>query len=372
MKKFDLNHIVAAASLLTDEQSHPPLNSGQLFQLESMINKQNSLCQLPTGYGKTYAGICLPDILLILKEKFGYLEVSDQPRVLYIVPLLAIMVSLEEQLVKLNISYQFLRSGTTNIVNDKVKVVAISPEKITVKETLAIIVSLKWEAIILDEPHLAVEWGIPKKKRGKSSKPFREAFAKLNKLNQTGAVFQLQTATAVELPKVFALLGRKDSSWTKNILLPERKNLIYFLFSGKNAPSNIMQFDCVLEFLKLETSAPGALLIYVQRVDDGSEIFSEINEFCTVNKISSDSGRRFAFLHANLEAERKRELMKLVCDGNIKVLIATSAVGNGVNLPILKTILWGLDPEPSGVIQASGRTARFPYEGSGSVIMVRK
>ena len=133
---------------------------------ESMINKQNSLSQLPTGYGKTYAGICLPDILLILKEKFGYLEVSDQPRVLYIVPLLAIIESLEEQLVKLNVSYQFFRSGTTSIINDKVKIVAISPEKITVKETLAMIVSLKWEAIILDEPHLAVEWGIPKKKRG--------------------------------------------------------------------------------------------------------------------------------------------------------------------------------------------------------------
>ena len=371
MRKVETNHLIQVVTFLTNKQGHPPLNSGQIFQLECMVNKENSLSQLPTGYGKTYAGICLPDILLLLKQRFGYKEISEKPRVLYIVPLVAIMESLEEQLVNLDISYQFLKAGTTNIVNDQVKVVVISPEKITDKETLAMVTSLQWEAIVLDEPHLAVQWGIGNKKKGKFKKPFREAFAKLNKLNQTGAVFQLQTATAVELTQVFALLGKRDSSWIKNILLPERKNLIYYLFSGKSAPRSIMQLDCITEFLKTDSVTPGALLIYVQRVDDGCEVYSELNEFCIVNLIHSVTGNKFAFLHANLETERKKEIMKSVCEGKIKILIATSAVGNGVNLPILKTILWGLDPEPSGVVQASGRTARHPYEGEGSVIMVR-
>ena len=371
MRNVNLDHLIQAAKLLTEKQGHPQLNSGQIFQLECMVNKENSLCQHPTGSGKTYAGICLPDMLLILRDKFGYQDISDRPRVLYIVPLVAIMRSLEEQLVLLDISYQFLKAGTTNLLNDKVKVVAISPEKLTNPDTLTMILNLEWEAIVLDEPHLAVQWGIGNKKRGKFTKPFREAFAKIKKLNQTGAVFQLQTATAVNLPQIFALLGRKDSCWKKNVLLPNRKNLVYYLFTGKGAPQNIMQFDCIKEFLNINTVTPGALLIYVQRVDDGSNIYSEINEFCTVTGISSGTGKRFAFLHASLEDGSKNAIMRSVAEGITKVLIATSALGNGVNLPFRKTIMWGLDPEPAGIVQASGRTARHPYEGEGSVIMVR-
>ena len=367
VKEDDLTQAVA---WLTSRQDHPNLSPGQMFQLKCMVNKVNSVSQTPTGSGKTYAGICLPDILNILRNKLGYEELSEHHRVLYIVPLVSIMESLEEQLINLDISYQFLRAGTTNIINDKIKVVAISPEKLVEKETLAAVTNLKWAAIILDEPHLAVQWGIGNKKKGKIKKPFREAFSKLNRLNETGAVFQLQTATAVDLEKVFALLGKKDSSWVKNIKLPERRNLVYYIFSGKHAPSNIFQFACVSEFLEIESDNPGALLIYVQRVEDGSDIYFEINEFCTEKNIPKIPHKRFAFLHANLEDERKREILKNTIEGKVKILIATSAVGNGVNLPIFQTILWGLDPEPSGVIQASGRTARHPNNSEGVVIMV--
>ena len=153
-------------------------------------------------------------------------------------------------------------------------------------------------------------------------------------------------------------------------MLPERRNLLYFMFSGKNAPSQIFQFKCVSKFLEIDSSTPGALLIFVQRVEDGCDIYCEVNEFCTVSNIPKTPNKRFAFLHANLEEDCKRQILKNTREGKVKVLIATFAVGNGVNLPILKTILWGLEPEPSGVIQASGRTARPPFYDEGSVYMV--
>ena len=146
---------------------------------------------------------------------------------------------------------------------------------------------------------------------------------------------------------------------------------MYYLFTGKGAPHNIMQFDCIKEFLNINTVTPGALLIYVQRVDDGANIYLEINEFCTVSGISTGNGKRFAFLHASLEDDSKDAILRSVASGSTKVIIATSALSNGVNLPIRKTVMWGLDPEPAGIVQASGRTARHPYEGEGSVILVR-
>ena len=66
MRNVEPNHVIEAAKLLTEKQDHPELNSGQIFQLQCMVNKENSISQLPTGYGKTYAGISLPDILLML------------------------------------------------------------------------------------------------------------------------------------------------------------------------------------------------------------------------------------------------------------------------------------------------------------------
>ena len=71
MRNVNLDHLFQAAKILTEKQGHPQLNSGQLFQLLCMVNKENSLCQHPTGSGKTYAGICLPDILLTLRDTFG-------------------------------------------------------------------------------------------------------------------------------------------------------------------------------------------------------------------------------------------------------------------------------------------------------------
>ena len=96
MTEVDVNDVIQAATLLTKKQGHPPLSSGQIFQINCMINKTDSLSQMPTGSGKTYAGICLPDILKILKNQLGYTDFPDQPRVLYIVPLVAIMESLQE------------------------------------------------------------------------------------------------------------------------------------------------------------------------------------------------------------------------------------------------------------------------------------
>ena len=54
----------------------------------------------------------------------------------------------------------------------------------------------------------------------------------------------------------------------------------------------------------------------------------------------------------------------------VKVLVATSSVGSGVNLPIKTVLGWGLDPTAAGVVQASGRCARKHMVSSGNIIWV--
>ena len=105
--------------------------------------------------GKTYPSLVLPEILDIMRERFHH-NIPKETRVLLIVPLVNIFYSLEVDLIKFDIPYQFLTAGAGSIVNPSAKVVVTSPEKLLEKSTLRSIKSLGWSAICLDEPHLAL------------------------------------------------------------------------------------------------------------------------------------------------------------------------------------------------------------------------
>ena len=150
-----LSDLNAAIDLLTTTQGHPTLHPYQVKMLEYLVSGQNSINQLPCGAGKTYPSICFPQILDILRDTYKH-NLPQETRVLLIVPLVNIFYSLEVDLIKLNVPYQLMTQGTGSQVNCLAKVVVISPEKLMDKSTLKSIKSLKWSAISLDEPHLAL------------------------------------------------------------------------------------------------------------------------------------------------------------------------------------------------------------------------
>ena len=319
-----------------------------------------------------------PDVLDILRDSFKYSHIPQNNRVLYIVPLVAIVDSLEKELSRFDIAYEVLgpEHQSKGSIDKDSKVIIVTPEKIVKKNILETINDLDWLAIVIDEPQYILSWGTSKKKKGVLKKPFREAFQQLNRLNVTGSPFELHTATAKDLDKIFTLLGRKDSEWLKQIVLPERENLTYFLIDGKNI-TDIKQFAFVRNHLEVE-DAGGALLIYVNKLEEGSRIYYSLNEYAIENGLVRWSSRKrkptrpVAFLNANLEEKTKSEIMKDVSEGVIRVLVATSSMGAGVNLPFKTVLGWGLHPEPEGLVQASGRAGRKPLIDRGDVIWVSK
>ena len=145
--------VVSAAHIVLS--GHPNLHQHQMKTLEYLVSGQNSLNQIPCGGGKTLPAICLPQILDVLRDTFNH-NFPQETRVLLIVPLVNIFFSLESDLIKLNIPYQFMTAGTGSEVNHNAKVVVVSPEKLMNKQTMNSIKSLEWSAISLDEPHLAI------------------------------------------------------------------------------------------------------------------------------------------------------------------------------------------------------------------------
>ena len=118
------------------------------------------------------------------------------------------------------------------------------------------------------------------------------------------------------------------------------------------------------------------MLVYVHKLEEGSKIFCSLNEYANENGLTTWPSRSerpvkpVAFLNANLTEDRKEEIMKEVLDCKVKVLVATSSVGAGVNLPFSALLGWGLHPEPDGLVQASGRVGRKPLVEKGDVIWV--
>ena len=145
--------MVSAAHIVL--RGHPNLHQHQMKMIEYLVAGQNSLNQIPCGGGKTLPAICLPQILDVLRDTFNH-SFPQESRVLLIVPLVNIFFSLESDLIKLNIPYQFMTAGSGSEVNRAAKVVVVSPEKLLDKQTMNSIKSLGWSAISLDEPHLAL------------------------------------------------------------------------------------------------------------------------------------------------------------------------------------------------------------------------
>ena len=156
-----------------------------------------------------------------MRDQFKHDEIPKSNRILYIVPLLAIISTLKQELINLGIEYQVIDSEHLGGIKTSSKIVILTPEKLVNKGTLKCITELSWSAVVIDEPQYILSWGLSKKKNGVFKKPFREAFQQLNRLNFLGAPFELHTATATNLDKLFTLLGRKDSKWIKQIVLPE-------------------------------------------------------------------------------------------------------------------------------------------------------
>ena len=361
-----------AVEILRRSQDFPSLALSQLRMIEFMVRQHNSAHQLPTGVGKTYGPICLPSILDLLRDSFGHDFIPKETRTLYVVPLINIFDSLSSQMDRLKISHQIIEAGSSTDIDEHVKVVCISPEKLLNPVMMKNILKLNWSIVSVDEPHLAIEWGTSKGRK----KPFRKAMLELSKLNSVGTAFECHSATINSFEQIFSFLGRRNSIWKTQIESPNRPNLTFYLLKGSEAPDNILQLPFVKNVLTCDYD--GILLIYVQRITDGNQIFFSLLDFCEKQGLIKYSvqaqvpHKPFAFLHAKLSEESKKGILSDASRKMIKVLIATSSAGCGVNLPITKFLGWGLDPQPSGIIQASGRTARKPLFAEGPVVWVHK
>ena len=145
--------VVKAIEMVRISQKHPIVSEFQINVIKTLAGGKNSINQLPTGEGKTWPVVCFPLVIDILREKFSY-SLPVETRVLYVIPLVNIYHSVSIEMDKLKIPYQVMKAGSEDKIDQSVKVVFISPERLQNKAVMRSILQLEWSCVSIDEPHL--------------------------------------------------------------------------------------------------------------------------------------------------------------------------------------------------------------------------
>lgn len=296
--------------------------------INTILNKNDSLVIMPTGGGKS---LCFQIPALI----FDGLT-------LVISPLISLMKDQVQQLNGLGVDAVFLNSSLsaeeykTNedlIRFNKVKLLYIAPETLTMEKTLSLLSSIKVDCITVDEAHCISEWG-------HDFRPEYRQIAEVSK-NFKNAVITAFTATAT--PQV-----QKDIVKNLNLKNPKifvasfnRKNL-YLQITPKYDP-----LSQTIEFLEKYPNQSGIIYCFSRK---------QVDELSEELKYRKYSVRPY---HAGLtDSERKKHQEEFIND-DVQIIVATIAFGMGINKPNVRFVIhYDLPKNIESYYQEIGRAGR--------------
>ena len=276
--------------------------------IQNVLSKKDSLVIMPTGGGKS---LCYQIPALI----FNGLTIV-------VSPLISLMKDQVEQLSEYGVHAIFLNSALLpedykaneeKIRNNKVKLLYVAPETLSMEKTLNLLSSVKVDCLTIDEAHCISEWG----------HDFRPEYRQLAeiKLHFPEAVSVALTATATPRVQddIIKNLHLKNS---KKFLASFNRENLYIQVVRKVSP-----LEQTLDFLGKYPDQSGIIYCFSRRqVDD---LYEELHY----------RGLSVLPYHAGLsDSERKRNQEQFIKD-DVQIIVATIAFGMGINKPNVRFVI---------------------------------
>ena len=315
-------------SLLKKYWGYTSFRPNQREIILSVIHGNDTLALLPTGGGKS---ICyqLPALL-----KDGVCFVFS--------PLIALMKDQVDGLKKRGISATALHSGLTgleldtelqNILNNKYKLVYLSPERAATLKFRSYLKNIKVSFFVVDEAHCISEWG----------HQFRPEYLKLGELRDCAPSANVIAVTATATQHVQEDIYRvlkftsKDNIFSSSFFRP---NLNYLLFQESNKIERI---------LRIINNVPGSGLVYVNTRRKAKQVAKSLLD----NEISC------AFYHGGLDSAERGKVQDDWLTNKTKIVVCTNAFGMGIDKPDVRTVIhYGTTNSPEAYYQEAGRAGR--------------
>ncbi len=315
-------------SILKDYWGYEHFRKSQLEVLESIGSHQHTLAILPTGGGKS---IC-----------YQIPAIESNGLTIVISPLIALMIDQVNSLQKKGIPASALygsltKSQQAEIIKDalygELKLLYISPERLTSKYFLQSLPQMNVRFIAIDEAHCISQWG----------HDFRPSYRNINSLKKIfpDALILAVTATATKQVQDDILEVLKINEASKVLFSSRRENLAYQVYRTDN------KMGVILSIVKANPEQCG--IIYAR----SRKMVAKICQYLKIRKIKA------AAYHAGLSSEIKNKSQDDWIKDKIQIIVATNAFGMGIDKPDVRFVLhYDLAPNLEEYTQEAGRAGR--------------
>ena len=319
----------AARALLEARFGYPRFRTAQLRVLGPLLGGADVVAVLPTGAGKS---LCYQVPALLA----GGLT-------LVVSPLISLMQDQVGALRRRGVAAAFLSSTLTTAERDAALRAAVAGALTLLycaPERLASLVRLLSQAkrrvtlLAVDEAHCIVEWG----------NEFRPVYRELGRFRaQLGNPLTIAltgSATAAARAEIRAILGLEHA--VEVLASFDRPNL---RFAVERVRDDVARFARLRELL----TGDGTSLVYAPT--------RRLTELIT--RALLRIGARVGPYHAGLSPEMRRSVLDTFLAGSLRLVVATSAFGMGIDKPDVRRVVhWGPPRTLEGYYQEAGRAGR--------------
>lgn len=275
-----------------------------------------SLCyQLPT-YIKGEPTLIISPLISLMDDQVMQMKMNGEQRVI------AIHSGMEEN--ERQLAFKQLTSA---------RFIFVSPELLLQPHHFNRFKNLKLGLIVLDEAHCLSEWGFD----------FRPHYALVGHVIQHFQHTTILALTATATPQLL-----QDLTTVINLpfeLYDSSVNRTNIAFDVKFMSSYEDKLDWLLNFIK----DSGPTIIYVSSKKVGLQLAERIYA----------SGHLTGLYHGDLSYQERQTVQHQFINNEIKIIVATSAFGMGINKPNIRSIVHFHAPySPSNYIQEVGRAGR--------------
>ena len=296
--------------------------------IESICQGNDTLGLMPTGGGKSIT--------------FQVPALSMEGTCLVITPLIALMKDQVQHLTARGIKTAAIYSGMTrsevivtleNCIFGNVKLLYISPERLTSELFLKKLRHMNVSFITVDEAHCISQWGYD----------FRPSYLEISKIRELLPGKPVLALTATATPQVVedicSRLSEKNSFHVFTMSFA-RKNLAYIVRKTE---------DKYGQLLHILSSVEGSAIVYTR----SRKRTKETAEWLNTKGISA------TFFHAGLDHAVKDDRQQRWQQDEVRVICATNAFGMGIDKPNVRLVIHIDCPDSiEAYFQEAGRAGR--------------
>lgn len=295
--------------------------------IQSICSGKDTLGLMPTGGGKSIT--------------FQVPALAAEGVCIVITPLIALMKDQVQNLRKRGIKASAIYSGMTrdaiittleNAIFGGVKILYISPERLTSETFLKKLSRINVSFVTVDEAHCISQWGYD----------FRPSYLKIGEIRRLFPNINVLALTATATPPVVKDIQQRLGFKEENVFRMsfERKNLAYVVRKSDDKDQ---------ELIHILQNTEGSAIVYARSRKRTKETAQMLCE----------AGISATFYHAGLELMDKDQRQKSWIADETRVIVATNAFGMGIDKPDVRVVIHIDCPDSlEAYFQEAGRAGR--------------